>query len=183
MKTFIVGSGGHTKNIKSFLNSKKKIFFIDKKINLKKDYFGNDEDFFKKVKKENLYEIYMGIGLPNKIRTKVFKLYKNKKIKFKTFIHKSSHIPKNLVIGEGSIIFPNVTIGNDVIIGKNCIIYSNAVVEHDTTISNHCYVAPSATICGSVKIGEECFIGANSCIVENIIIKANSFIKANKLVK
>jgi acetyltransferase EpsM len=184
-KIFIIGAGGHGKSISSFfLNKKEKIFYIDKK-NYKdlKNYYGNDNFFIQKTKKNNKPNLYIGIGYPNKLRKKIFLKYKSNNFNFKTFVHESCTISKNVIIGEGSIVFPNVVIGNNVKIGANTIIYSNATIEHDTQIGNHCYISPSVTICGNVKIGNEVFFGAGACVLENASIKSNKFIKAQSLLK
>lgn len=181
-KIFILGAGSHAKNIETLIN--KETIFLDKSKNIKNSKEKNDEFFFREILKKKIkYELYMGIGNPNYLRIRAFKNFKKKGAIFKKFIHKQSYIAKNLKIGEGSVIFPNVTIGNNVNIGNNCIIYSNSVIEHDSVISNHCYIAPSATICGNVKIEEGSFVGANACIVENIFVKKKSFVKANSLIK
>lgn len=181
-KIFIIGAGGHAKNIETLIN--KKTIFLDKSKNGKFTKEKNDEFFFKEILNKKIkYDLYMGIGYPNNLRIKIFNKYKNKGAVFKKFIHKHSYISKNLKIGEGSVIFPNVTIGSNVSIGDNCVIYSNSVIEHDTVISDNCYIGPSVTICGNVKIEEGSFVGANACVIENIYIKKKSFIKAHSLTK
>ena len=64
-------------------------------------------------------------------------------------------INRNAIIGEGSIIFQNVTIGGRdgrgaPIIGKNC------------------FIGPGVCILGGVKIGNNVSIGANSIVINNI---------------
>lgn len=183
-EVYIVGAGGHAKSISSFIDARKKIFFIDKKKKIKQNnLIGDDIFFFENIDISKKFDLFMGIGLPNQSRIDVFNLYKKNKFNFTKLIHKSAVVNKNSSIGEGSIIFPNVTIGNNVKIGVNSIIYSNASVEHDTIIGDHCYISPSATICGNVIVGNNVFVGANACVIEKVKIKNNTFVKANKLLK
>jgi UDP-3-O-[3-hydroxymyristoyl] glucosamine N-acyltransferase len=67
---------------------------------------------------------------------------------FAPFKQWTSQVGENFLIGEGSIIHPNVTIGHDVTIGKNCMIYSGAVIG-DKTILGDNVVVQSNTVLGS----------------------------------
>ncbi len=49
-------------------------------------------------------------------------------------------------VGEGSIIMPNVYIGNHVSIGKNCIIYPNVTILDHCIIGNNVIIQPGAVI-------------------------------------
>ena len=54
-------------------------------------------------------------------------------------------------VGEGTVIMPNVYIGNHVSIGKNCIIYPNV------TILDHCIIGDSVIIQAGTVIGSDAF--------------------------
>ena len=55
---------------------------------------------------------------------------------------------ENAVIGEGTVIMPNVFIGKDVKIGNNCIIYANVTLMDYTEIGNN-VIIQSGTVIGS----------------------------------
>ena len=55
------------------------------------------------------------------------------------------------VVGEGTVIMPNVYIGNHVRIGKNCIIYPNV------TILDHCIIGDNVIIQAGTVIGSDAF--------------------------
>ncbi len=55
---------------------------------------------------------------------------------FRPFTSCSSSIASTAIIGEGTIIQPNVFIGNHVVIGKNCQIHSNVVIYDHTVIGD-----------------------------------------------
>lgn len=67
---------------------------------------------------------------------------------FSPFKQWTAHVGENLIIGEGTIIHPNVTIGHDVSIGKNCMIHSGAVIG-DKTIMGDNVVVQANTVLGS----------------------------------
>ncbi len=67
---------------------------------------------------------------------------------FKPFIIAEKSINDNLIIGEGSIIMPNVFIGSDVVIGKNSVIYPNVSLLDGTIIGDN-VIIQSGTVIGS----------------------------------
>jgi UDP-3-O-[3-hydroxymyristoyl] glucosamine N-acyltransferase len=52
------------------------------------------------------------------------------------------------IVGEGSVVMPNVFLGNNVSIGKNCIIYPNVTILDDCIIGNN-VIIQSGTVIGS----------------------------------
>ena len=60
-------------------------------------------------------------------------------------------ISDSSIIGEGTVIMPNVYIGNHVSIGKKCIIYPN------TTILDHCIIRDNVIIQAGTVIGSDAF--------------------------
>jgi len=81
-------------------------------------------------------------------------------------IHNTSYVsPVNVIIGENTIICPNVTILEDVEIGDNCIIQSGTVIgsegfEYKRTSKGILRVFHD----GKVSIGHNVDVGANTCI-------------------
>ena len=93
-------------------------------------------------------------------------------------------------IGEGTVIMPNVFIGNNVVIGKDCIIHPNVslydytvvgdrVVIHSGTVigadafyynikKNRDVFAKKMASCGRVVIEDDVEIGANCCIDKGV---------------
>ena len=54
-------------------------------------------------------------------------------------------------IGQGTVIYPNVFIGNHVSIGENCVIYPNV------TIMDHCHIGNNVVIQSGTVIGSNAF--------------------------
>lgn len=99
---------------------------------------------------------------------------------FNLFKSASSAIAKTAIIGEGTIIQPNVFIGNDVKIGKNCVIHPNVCLYDGIEIGNHVTIHAGSILgadafyyknrtetgydklisCGSIKIEDNVDIGA-----------------------
>lgn len=90
----------------------------------------------------------------------------------------------NYIVGENTVIYPNVYIGNKVKIGNNCIIYPNVTILDNCEIGNNCIINAGVVIgsdgfgfapqkdgsyqkipqLGNVIIEDDCEIGANTCI-------------------
>tara|TARA_B100000795_G_scaffold262892_1_gene241320 strand:- start:484 stop:1410 length:927 start_codon:yes stop_codon:yes gene_type:complete len=72
-------------------------------------------------------------------------------IHFNPFIASKESISDTAIIGLGSIIQPNVFIGNHVIIGKNCVIHPNVTIYDNTVIGNN------VTIHANTVLGADAF--------------------------
>lgn len=67
---------------------------------------------------------------------------------FRPFIPTIKLISDTAIIGEGSVVMPNVFIGNQVIIGKNCIIHPNVTILDYTIIGNNVVIQSGSVIGG-----------------------------------
>lgn len=75
--------------------------------------------------------------------------------KYNPFIASKDSIAESATIGEGTIVQPNVFIGNHVKIGKNCIIHPNV------TIYNHSVIGNNVTIHANTVVGSDAFYYKN----------------------
>ena len=74
---------------------------------------------------------------------------------FKPFESAASSIAESAEIGEGTVIQPNVFIGNRVKVGKNCVIHPNV------TIYDGCIIGDNVTIHAGTVLGAEAFYYKN----------------------
>lgn len=74
---------------------------------------------------------------------------------FKPFKSANSAIAESATIGEGTIIQPNVFIGNHVNIGKNCVVHPNV------TIYDGCILGDNVTIHAGTVLGADAFYYKN----------------------
>jgi UDP-3-O-[3-hydroxymyristoyl] glucosamine N-acyltransferase len=107
--------------------------------------------------------------------------------RFVTFHPQHSAIHPSATIGDGTVIQPNVFIGEHVSIGKNCIIHANVSIYSETEIGNNVIIHSNTTIggdacyfqkretgwvkinsCGSTKIEDDVEIGCNCCIDKGV---------------
>lgn len=74
---------------------------------------------------------------------------------FKPFQSSNSSISATAEIGEGTVIQPNVFVGNNVKIGRNCLIHSNVCIYDNTIIGNN------VTIHAGTVLGSDAFYYKN----------------------
>lgn len=67
---------------------------------------------------------------------------------FKPFQHATVSISSTAQIGEGTMIQPNVFVGNHVVIGENCLIHANVCIYDDTIIGDN-VIIHAGTILGA----------------------------------
>ncbi|MGJ8684826.1 MAG: UDP-3-O-(3-hydroxymyristoyl)glucosamine N-acyltransferase [Nonlabens sp.] len=67
---------------------------------------------------------------------------------FHAFAEANTNPPK---VGEGTILQPNVFLGNDVVVGENCVIHSNV------SINDRCIIGNNVTIHSGTVLGADAF--------------------------
>lgn len=109
---------------------------------------------------------------------------------FAPFVPSYKAISDSAIVGEGSVIMPNVFIGNQVRIGNNCIIHPNVSIYDNCTIGNNVEIHSGTVIgadafyfntkknrevwykkmpsCGTVLIEDDVEIGANCTIDKGV---------------
>lgn len=185
MRNYIIlGSGPVSKYVISILFEKKikkqNIFLIDLfDINhSKKKILGIP--IYKHIDKFNFHEIHNSSFLiansKNKIRKFLINKLKDNNLSSTTLISKYSYVCQSAIIGEGSIICPNVYIGPDTVIGDNALIHSNCNIDHDCVIANNVNLSPGVNFAGSVKVGDNVTIYTGTNVAPKISINKNIII-------
>lgn len=119
---------------------------------------------------------------PSGIQNPVF-IDESAKISDDIYIGAFSYVGKNVEIGKGSLIYPQVFIGDNCTIGKDCIIYPGVKIYQGCEIGNRCIIHSGAVIgsdgfgfapvdgkyekipqIGKVSIEDDVEIGANTTI-------------------
>lgn len=84
------------------------------------------------------------------------------------FIHESSYIDDNVIIGRNSKIWHFCHIMSNTEIGERCIIGQNAVIGPDVRIGNGCKVQNNISIYKGVELEDEVFCGP-SMVFTNVL--------------
>ncbi|MEW5595818.1 NeuD/PglB/VioB family sugar acetyltransferase [Peribacillus frigoritolerans] len=96
--------------------------------------------------------------------------------RFQTIVHPSSSVSRKANIGNGVVIFQNVTITTNATIGNHVMILPNSVISHDDIIGDFSIIAGGVCISGNVTVGKSCYLGSNSTIKENTEIEDYSLV-------
>jgi sugar O-acyltransferase (sialic acid O-acetyltransferase NeuD family) len=89
---------------------------------------------------------------------------------FASAIHASAIISRRAVIGEGTVVMPNVSVNVHSNIGRHVILNTNCSIDHDCVVGDFVHVSPNAALAGNVKVGEGAQIGIGACVMQNVTI-------------
>jgi sugar O-acyltransferase (sialic acid O-acetyltransferase NeuD family) len=132
---------------------------------------------------KNPLSLTLGLGIPE-TRKHVFERLANPLITFPTLIHPTvimgrsdcCEIGHGCIIGAGSILTTNFSIGDHVVINLCC------TIGHDATIGSFSALMPSCNISGEVRIGKNTFIGTGTKVINRTLIGDNVVIGAGAVV-
>ena len=97
-------------------------------------------------------------------------------------IHPSSMISNGAHLGKYLQILTGSIVGPDVIIGDHVIINSASVICHGCRIEEMSHIGPAASLAGDVRGGANVFIGTNATILPRLKMGAGSIIGAGSVV-
>lgn len=101
---------------------------------------------------------------------------------FTSIIHPSSYIGSNVIIGEGAIICPRVTITIDSVLGKHVIVNTGTSINHDNIIGDGTTICPGCLLAGRVQIGRGVFLGVGSVLIPDVKLGDYVFVAAGATV-
>ncbi len=81
-----------------------------------------------------------------------------------TVISANSEIFDEVVIGEGALISPFVTLASNVVIGRHFHANLYSYIEHDCIIGDFVTLAPGAKVNGNVVIEDHAYIGSGAVV-------------------
>lgn len=76
---------------------------------------------------------------------------------------------EDTIIGEGTKIANNVSIGHSVLIGKNCYISSGVTIGGACIIEDNCWLAVGVTLIDHVKVGRNTMIGTGGVLIKDAL--------------
>lgn len=84
------------------------------------------------------------------------------------FVHESSYVDENVVIGKNTKIWHFSHIMSDCVIGDNCNIGQNVVISPDVVLGNNVKVQNNVSVYTGVVCEDDVFLGP-SCVFTNVI--------------
>ena len=91
------------------------------------------------------------------------------------FVHESSYVDDNVVIGKGTKIWHFSHIMSDSKIGENCNIGCGAIfanyngkIKQKIFVGDNCFIGANVTLVAPLTIKNDCFIGAGTVIRKDL---------------
>lgn len=175
----IVGAGGHGKVVADVAQSQScydAIRFIDGrypalKMHFGLDVIGSDEAINRLVSSDAEFVIAIG---DNAIRRRIFSRLVEEKARFATIIAPSAMISSDVLLGEGSVVFPKAVIRAGSVIGKNVILNTACKIAPKVFIGDHSHVGPGASVGNEVLVEDEVLVGAGARLSPGISVGQRS---------
>lgn len=185
-KLAIIGGSGHGRVIADIAMDcgwQQIAFFDDAWPNLKQNadwpVMGATQDFFENP---NSYQgVIVAIG-NNAVRLSLVNELLTKKLPLISLCHPTAYISRNVSVGIGSVIMPQVAVNIGSKIGKGCILNTSCSVDHDCIIADGVHLSPGAHLAGGVEVGEATWIGIGASVKQYLSIGSNSTIGAGATV-
>ena len=84
--------------------------------------------------------------------------------RWESVVHPTAVIASTSPVGEGCIIFPQVTVSVDTKIGDFGLLYIHSTICNDCRIGSYVSVMTGALVSERAEIKDECFLAAGTCI-------------------
>lgn len=142
--------------------------------------FGKLEDIDNKA--DCFDALVVGVGYKHfAFREQIFDTL-HKKYDFATIIDKSDVIDPTAIIGDGCVLYPNVTIDKGVRVENNALLNISVTVGHDSVVGAHSFICGGALFAGRVNLGKCSFVGIHASLSDDIEIASNTIVGAHSLV-
>jgi sugar O-acyltransferase (sialic acid O-acetyltransferase NeuD family) len=121
------------------------------------------------------FHLAIGIAFPS-VKQMVIERYQHLEFSYPPLISKHSWLSNSVKIGQGSIIYPGVSINYEGIIGDFVVINMNCALGHNATIGNYSALAPGVNFGGFTTVGNTVDMGIGSTTIQKVTIGDNAVI-------
>lgn len=186
---YIVGAGGVGRHIlenrKDYSLSYREIFFIDDNKELEGCIINHckvigDLHYLKQV--SATADVVLGLSNPQQKLKILSELEGIKNFNYPSLISSCAWISPDVVIGIGTIIYPNSSINTGSTIGDFVHVNMNCAIGHDCEIGKATFLAPRVSLGGWTIIGKSSFMGIGSSTLPNVRLAETSIVGASCLV-
>jgi sugar O-acyltransferase (sialic acid O-acetyltransferase NeuD family) len=190
-KIIFYGGTGQAKVIRPIIEhyGSKLVAVFDDTPNLEKPfqdvplYLGNELKEWIQTQKELDCGFCVTIGNPHgRARIRLHHELEGKGLTPITLAHPTAFISQNAKIGVGSQILAGSIIGPEVELGQDCIVNNNANVDHESILEAGVEIAPGATLCGLISVGVNAWVGAGATVLPRIQIGSDAIVGAGAVV-
>lgn len=101
---------------------------------------------------------------------------------FKTFVHHTALVGRNVILGRGCFLAAHVVITGDARLGDFVTLNCHSTCGHDVTVGDFTTLSSYCDLTGGVELGEKVFLGSHASIVPKRKIGDGAFIGAGSVV-
>lgn len=102
--------------------------------------------------------------------------------KFIPLIHRSATLGLNVVVGEGTLVAPNVFVSADVRIGRHAAVFHGTSVGHDSVLGDFSHVYAQCSVGGGVRVGDGAVVYPGAVVVPRRMIGEDAVVGAGSTV-
>jgi sugar O-acyltransferase (sialic acid O-acetyltransferase NeuD family) len=142
--------------------------------------FGRVRDVFDPAEHQMI--VAVGFLDMNELRERKSEEARQKGYALARYVHESSCLHDDVVIGENCVILDHVSIHPGSSIGHGTFISGNVNIGHDCLIGPYNWINAGVSIAGGCRVGPGGFFGVNASVGQGAALGARNFIAANTLV-
>ena len=139
------------------------------------------DDQLARLREQGVSKAVVAVG-DNVSRAKLAQLAVKTGFELPTVIHPTAVILKGSVIGEGSVVLPNVYVGADARIGSGALLSVGTMIAHDCILGDWCQLCPGARLGGHVRVGDYSLIGMGAAVLPGVTVGRQAVVGANAAV-
>ncbi|MGJ7919527.1 acetyltransferase [Neobacillus sp. LXY-4] len=187
-KVIIVGAGGLGRMIYSWLpdfsdEDLEPIGFISDRLDLLEGY-NYDIPILSTIKEyqpQDDHVLVMAIANPID-KLEIAKDLEDRGASFKSLIHPTALVGKNVEIGKGSVVCPRAILTCDIKIGDYVLLNLGVTIGHDVQIGDGCTINSHSDVTGSAKLSTGVFLGSHAVVMPGVKVKDFAKIGAGSVV-
>jgi sugar O-acyltransferase (sialic acid O-acetyltransferase NeuD family) len=97
-------------------------------------------------------------------------------------VHPATTVSRHARLGRGVIILAGSVVGPDVTIGDYSLLNANCAVDHDCVLGSGVTLSPGVTLAGVVTIGDGAFVGVGATIMPGVSVGEHAVVGAGAVV-
>lgn len=181
MKYVVFGSGGHAKEVISFiLSDGHEVEAVVSRTPFNDPRY-NQFKIVDKLLPGEYPESFFILGVGD-IQIKKRIVIENED-RWATFVHSSCYVSQFAKIGKGCVFSPNSCVMGDAIIGDFVTLNIFSSVSHDNIVGDFTTYSPHSGTMGGCVLGEEVFLGAGSYCIPSVTLPSRTKVSAGAIVR
>jgi len=184
MKLIIVGAGGHGREIASIVaampHAPELLGFLDDGLDPGAYSFGSVLGPSSQIPDAATHFV-VGIGSPHVRETVALSLHASGLEAF-TAVHPMASVGERVMLGDGCVLGAGTHLVCDVTIGNHTQLHANCVVSHDGVLGDYVVVTPRVALAGNVTIGDRAWLGVGCTLNMGVTVGADALVGAGAVV-